>query len=198
MLHVAERWSREWRAFDNASAEVTNRVVVAPLGTVTATTETALFTTQTFGKGAAGDGQGGFWSQGQRLRITLEGLLTTIGTAGTITMNWRLDTNAGATLGVSIAITPVVSITKAPWSFEGMVTCRSIGTAGALYGMGKISFGSTVVTTTSPGRVFYMPDITADATTAIDTTADHSIVFTVLQTQAHTWIPQGGSVEVMR
>jgi hypothetical protein len=39
--------------------------------------------------------------------------------------------------------------------------------------------------------------VNPDATTAIDTTAAHVIILTVLQTQAHTWIVQTGGVEAL-
>jgi hypothetical protein len=187
-----------WRHFDNASAEVLQRVSRGAQATVTATTETALFTSQSFAGGAAGDGEGGFWYPGKTVRMWASGLLTTIGTAGTITLNWRLNSISGNSLGASVAITPAISITKGSWLFEGRITCRSIGSSGTLIGQGGITFGSTVVTTTSPGRTWLMPDVNPDATATIDTTAaSTSILLTVLQTQGHTWIAQMGGVEVL-
>lgn len=136
---------------------------------------------------------------GRTLRVWVSGFVTTTTTAGTITLNWRLNSISGNSLGASVAITPIISITKGAWIFEGRIVCRSIGSSGTLIGAGQIAFGSTVVTATSPGRTWLMPDVNSDATATIDTTASagNSIVFTILQTQAHTWQAQMGFVEVL-
>lgn len=182
---------------DNASAEVLQRVVRGVGTTTTATTETILLASQPFAAGAAGDGEGGFWYPGKTIRMWASGLLTTIGTAGTLTLNTRLDTISGASLGASPAITPVISITKGSWLYQCIVTCRTLGTSGALIGQGGIVFGTTVVTAPAAGADFLMPNVNPDATAAIDTTAAHTLVFTILQTQAHTWTVQMGGVEVL-
>ncbi len=165
---------------------------------VNATTEGILFATQQFaGSGSNTSGQDGFWYPGKSLRIYASGFLTTIGTAGTITLNWRLDSITGASLGASVAITPIVSITKGAWVFEGWVTCRSVGSSGTIIGSGRMVFGSTVVTATAPGRAWLLPDVSSDATATIDTTANHQVVLTTLMTQAHTMTTQLGFCEVM-
>lgn len=200
MLHVTGRWRDEWRAFDNASADVAARVGKGVGLSATTTTETILFATQPFASaGANTQGEDGFFAVGRVIRLWASGFLTTIGTAGTITMNMRLNSIAGNSLGASVAITPVISITKGAWLFQAMIACRSVGSAGTLIGAGQITFGSTVVTTTSPGRTWLLPDVNSDATATIDTTlaGGNQIVLTTLMTQAHTMTTQIGVCEVL-
>ena len=185
---------------DLATADALGRVGKQVGLSATTTTETILFATQPFASaGANTQGEDGFFYVGRTLRIRVSGFLTTIGTAGTITLNWRLNTISGNSLGASVAITPIVSITKGAWIFEGYVTCRSVGSAGTLIGSGQIVFGSTVVTATSPGRAWLLPDVNSDATATIDTTVagGNQIVFTTLMTQAHTMTTQIGTCEVL-
>lgn len=185
---------------DNASAVVNSRVGKGVGLSATTTTETILFATQPFASaGANTQGEDGFWAQGRAIRIWASGFLTTIGTAGTITLNMRLNSISGNSLGASAAITPVISITKGAWLFQAMIVCRTVGSAGTLIGAGQITFGSTVVTTTSPGRTWLLPDVNSDATATIDTTVSggNQIVFTTLMTQAHTMTTQIGVCEVL-
>lgn len=183
---------------DMASAVACARYEVAAGLSVASTTEGILFATQSFpGSGSNTNGQGGFWYPGRTIRIRVSGFLTTIGTAGTITLNLRLDSISGASLGASVAITPVISITKGAWIYEAYATCRTMGASGVIIGSGTITFGSTVVTATAPGRTWLLPDVNSDATATIDTTAAHQLVFTTLMTQAHTMTTQMGTCEVL-
>lgn len=185
---------------DNASAVASARVGGGAGLSATTTTETILFATQPFASaGANTQGEDGFFYPKRAIRIRVGGFLTTIGTAGTVTMNLRLNSITGNSLGASVAIVPVISITKGAWIYEGVVVCRSVGTAGTLIGHGQITFGSTVVTATSPGRTWLMPDVNSDATATIDTTlaGGNQLVLTTLMTQAHTMTTQIGICEVL-
>jgi len=204
-LHRLAQAAREGHPFpigggDNASANTLPRVGKGVGLSATTTTETVLFASQPFASaGSNNQGEDGFWYVGRTIRFWVSGFLTTIGTAGTVTLNWRLNSITGNSLGASIAITPIVSITKGAWIFKGVVTCRSIGSAGTLIGAGEIIFGSTVVTATAPGRTFLMPDVNSDATATIDTTLSggNQVVLTTLMTQAHTMTTQLGLCEVL-
>jgi hypothetical protein len=189
-----------WRHFDNASAVVNARVGKGAGLSATTTTETILFATQPFSSaGANTQGEDGFFAVGRAIRLWVSGFLTTIGTAGTITLNMRLNSIAGNSLGASVAIAPIPTITKGAWLFQAMITCRSVGATGTLIGTGQITFGSTVVTATAPGRTWLLPDVNSDATATIDTTlaGGNQIVFTTLMTQAHTMTTQIGVCEVL-
>jgi hypothetical protein len=164
----------------------------------TTTTETILFAShQLGGAGSNTAGQDGALEVGTYMRLWVSGFLTTIATAGTITLNMRLNSISGNSLGASIAITPIVSITKGAWIFEARCMLRSTGSSGTIIGAGQITFGSTVVTATAPGRTFLLPDVNSDATATIDTTATNQVVFTTLMTQAHTMTAQMGNCEVL-
>lgn len=197
--------AREGRPYPVGGGDLATAVASARVGkaaglSATTTTETILFATQPFASaGANTQGEDGFWYVGRSLRIRVSGFLTTIGTAGTVTMNLRLNSISGASLGASVAIVPIINITKGAWIYEGYVTCRSVGAAGSLIGSGQIVFGSTVVTATSPGRTWLMPDVTSDATAAIDTglAAGNQLVLTTLMTQAHTMTTQMSVCEVL-
>lgn len=201
-LAQAARKGRPWPVGggDNASAVVNARVGKGVGLSATTTTETILFATQPFASaGANTQGEDGFFSVGRLIRIYVSGFLTTIGTAGTVTLNMRLNSISGNSLGASVAIVPVISITKGAWEFTAYVSCRSVGSTGTLIGSGEIQFGTTVVTAPSAGATFLLPNVNSDATATIDTTlaGGNQIVITTLMTQAHTMTTQIGVCEVL-
>src|SRR5258708_39259132 len=135
-----------WRNFDSASAEVASVVSIGAAVAIPGTTEGALSVSQTFpGSGAqvtgianqtTGPRVGGsvFWKQGTAIEVLLRGVATTGGTPGNLTLNWRLDSISGASLGASATITLLASQTNVCWEFRGDIVCRSVGTAGELLG----------------------------------------------------------------
>jgi hypothetical protein len=185
-----------WRHFDNASAEVAALSIDVAEAGITGTTEGIVFQTTPQAAGDALLGRGGFWQVGKAIRLWVAGTITTTA-AGTLVVNCRLNSVSGNTLGASLAITVVTTITNATWVYEEYVVCRSLGTAGTLWGQGKITFNSTLVTTTSPGRTWLLPDI-SPATATINTTISNSLVVTALWSLAgNTMTTQQGFAETL-
>jgi hypothetical protein len=172
----------DWREFDYASAEVNKSADIAAGPTISGVTIGIINTSPTWAGSGTGTGQqadGGFWRQGRSIQVILRGVATTGATPGTLTFDWRLDTTGGASLGASPAITLLASQTNAVWKFEGDITCRSVGTAGTLWGQGDLTFATALVT-----AGLGMAPASAPTTATIDTTANHVIVVCVTLSQA--------------
>jgi hypothetical protein len=182
-----------WRHFDSATAEVASVVSIGAAVAIPGTTEGALSVSQTFpGSGAqvtgianqtTGPRVGGsvFWKQGLAIEVYLSGVATTGATPGTLILNWRLDTISGASLGASATLTLLANQTNITWEFKGQIICRSVGTAGTLWGQGKYLTDTSLIA--APAHIGMVPRITP-ATAAIDTTAAHQLIVTALLSQA--------------
>jgi hypothetical protein len=165
---------------DLVSYETTPRVDIAIGTAISGTTEGIISISPTYaGAGTSTGGTGGYWYPGRTVEVLLRGVATTGGTPGTLILNWRLDTIAGASLGASATITLLASQTTIAWEFRGDIVCRSVGTAGTLWGQGHLL---TNVAYIAENLVMVPPSV--PATAAIDTTANHSIVVTALQSNA--------------
>jgi len=182
----------DWRHFDSATAEVLSSVDIGAAVSIAGTTEAAIAVSPTYpGSGAAVGTQttanrvGGsvFWRPGLTIEVILRGTLTTGVTPGTLVLNWRLDTIAGASLGASASLTLIASQTTLSWEFIGDIVCRSVGTGGTLFGMGKLEVNNAVLASTAQ-PVMVPPS--APVTCAIDTTAAHQIIVTALESNAGT------------
>jgi hypothetical protein len=183
----------EWRHFDSASAEVASVVSIAAGVAIPGATEGAIAISQTFaGSGAAVTGiatqttanrvgNAVFWKPGLAIEVYLSGTATTGATPGTLILNWRLDTISGASLGASATLTLLASQTNITWEFKGQIICRTVGTAGTLWGQGKYLTDTALIA--APAHIGLVPRITP-ATAAIDTTANHQLVVTALLSQA--------------
>jgi hypothetical protein len=170
----------DWRHFDNASAVVLQRISLADGAAITGTTEGIISASPNWaGSGTNTAGTGGFWYPGKSVRFTSAGRLTTPASAGTMTLNMRLDTITGASLGASGALAVIASQTNVSYWFEYIVTCRSVGTAGTLFGMGKFVVNPIVLASTAQPAM--MP-ATGPTTATIDTTGNHQLVWTALFT----------------
>lgn len=82
-----------------------------------------------------------FENLGKTIRITAHGRISTVVTTpGTLTLQVRLTDSAATTVSVfdSGAMTlNVTAQTNTPWILEATLVCRSVGSAGTLFGFGK-------------------------------------------------------------
>lgn len=182
------RWLRERGLTEvrpsSVFADVSSAVALRGVWTVdgpslnTSVVETVIATSPVFagaGAGAGADAAGGFWYSGRAIRIFWEGILSSVSaTPGNITLNTRLNSNAGNSLGVSAANALANSMAAIAQTMELRVVCRSIGAAGALESNVEYHtlMNATQLTATT--------DMRNRATPAIDTTANNTIVVTGL------------------
>lgn len=76
-------------------------------------------------------GGGNYNDVGRAYRITGYGLITTLSSPGTLTMNVQHNSNGTfTTLGSTGAITPPASLTNAPFKLEGIAVWNSTGATG--------------------------------------------------------------------
>jgi hypothetical protein len=91
-----------------------------------------------------------YWWVGKKVCIRCFGQITTAVTPGNLTVALLYGTGADAN-GVSIVATPAMTLiasqTNQSWMAEFWVHCRSIGTAGTLFGTGTIDFTPAVIAT---------------------------------------------------
>jgi len=178
-------WDRfGWRHFDSASAEVIHGVDIAAGTSVAGTTIGIINTSPTWagsGSGTTQQSGGGFWAVGRSVKGYVRGTTTTGATPGTITIDVRLDTTGGAAVMTSGALTLLASQTTSSWELFFDITCRTLGSAGTLFGMGRWTAGTALFAAGSA-----MLPATAPATTTIDTTANHVFVVCVTESQAGT------------
>jgi hypothetical protein len=173
---------------DFATACVLARASVVDGTGVTGLTETIASASPLYaGSGASTLGSGGFWYQGRSLRFWCWGRLNTGASASTMTLNMHLDTTGGASLGASAAVSIVVSQTNISFFVKYNVTCRTIGAAGTLFGMGALEANPAVIASTN--QPVMMP-ASVPTTATIDTTVNHQLVFTaVFSATGHTLTP---------
>jgi hypothetical protein len=175
-----------WRHFDSASAEVLSAVDIAAGVSEAGTTEAAIGISPTYsGSGAAVGTQttasrvGGsvFWKPGLTIEFILRGTITTGVTPGTLILNCRLDSITGASIWISPTLTLLASQATVSTEIKGDIVCRSVGTAGTLFGMGKYLTDTTLIA--APAHIGMLPK-TAPVVATIDTTANHQIIITAL------------------
>lgn len=173
---------------DMATATVLARASIVDGTGVTGTTETIASASPLYpGSGSNTLGTGGFWYPGKSLRFWCWGRLNTGASASTMTLNMRLDTTGGASLGASAAVSIVVSQTNISFFLKYMVTCRSVGTSGTLFGIGALEANPAVIASTNQPM---MLPASAPTTATIDTTTNHQLVFTaVFSATGHTLTP---------
>lgn len=115
-----------------------------------------------------------FAQPGKGLKVLAMGKITTPASSqGNITVTVRYGTTTGGTsLGASTATALVASATNIPWRMEFYVWCRTIGSSGSLFMMGK--FETTTAVIASPSTIFF--PASAPAAVTVDTTAAQGIV----------------------
>ncbi len=124
-------------------------------------------------------GYGGFWHPEKTMRVTLFGQMTTAASSpGTFTPDWKVDTAATGTTGNTLGAGPAsatlaTSITSGCWCINGLITCRSVGSSGTIWGQAKWQPNTTLLTTQVE---LFMPN-TAPATATVDTTQNSFIKF---------------------
>jgi hypothetical protein len=131
------------------------------------------------GSGTGTQGAGGFWYPGRSIKVTLWGVMTTAGASpGTFTGDWKVDTVANGTTGNSLGASPAsatlaISITAGVWCWESWIVCRSVGTAGTLFGHGRWQPNTTLFSTQVE---LFLPNV-SPATAAVDTTQNSFLKF---------------------
>lgn len=126
-------------------------------------------------------GAGYFNRIGKKLRIRLFGRITTVLTPGNLTLGtfWGTGADAnGTSLGTSAAIALVASQTNLSWWWEVDVTCRAVGTSGALLLTGFFYANPAVIASTAQP---VMVPASAAAQVTVDTTAANIISLQALR-----------------
>lgn len=156
------------------------RAEIATSGTLAGTAKGLIPNTSSVPLAAgAASGVGGFWYVQRTLRIIIYGVMTTATTTpGTFTPDWGVDTAATGTTGNSLGAGPAsatlaTSITNAVWKINATITCRSIGTAGTLWGHAHWQPNTTLFTTQVE---LFMPNV-SPATATVDTSQNSFIKF---------------------
>lgn len=136
------------------------------LTAITATTETALWDVATRTPIPAN-----FAVPGRAWHLMAGGIYSTAAGAATLTITPRVGlVIGGITLGISIAQNTVVSLTNEAWWLEGILTCRSVGLAGATSTFmfsGHFSGGGAAATASSGMQIAFGGTLaTADSSIA--------------------------------
>ena len=105
---------------------------------------------------------GNFFVAGKTLRVKMSGVLTTLATPGTMTLNFILTAGSPVTLATTGAVTLTASMSGVPWELEYTATARST-TSVMASGILKI-YPTT-------GSVLVVPFTTAAAATIVAATA---------------------------
>ena len=108
---------------------------------------------------------------GRKLRIRAFGKITTVLTPGNGQMGILFGTGAdanGVNVVQSAAFALIASQTNISWNMEMYIHCRSIGTAGTLFGTGILEIGASVVA--SSAQPIMMPPSAAVVSAACDLT----------------------------
>lgn len=169
---------------DQATAEVLRGSWMADGASLTNSTVEGVSATSPSFAGTGGvtgpDSESGFWRPGRAIRIYWEGVLSSAtASAGNLTLNTRLNTISGNSLGPSSANVLAVSMASIVQTMELRAICRSIGAAGAL------EVGIEWHTLMNATQLTATTDMRNRATPAIDTTANNTIVITGLFTVAN-------------
>lgn len=131
-----------------------------------------------------------YWWVGKKVRIRAFGRITTAATPGNLTLALFYGTGAdanGTSIVASAAQTLIASQTNISWELELYVHCRSIGSAGTLFGTGKAFFGAAVVAVGD----FLLPATAAAVSAGVDLT----VAGNVLSVQA---LRSGSTAETMQ
>lgn len=114
-----------------------------------------------------------FFKVGKSLVVSASGVYSTKAAAtGTITINFKLGSTAILTTG---AVTPVASAVNYMWSFDGILTCQSIGSSGTVFGQGKVMH----IDDATPTYDLFAWPMTNTAATTINTTTQQVMDLTV-------------------
>lgn len=174
----------DWRHFDYATAEALKAVDIGA-GTSIAGTSIGIINTSPTWAGSLGatnqQSEGAFWRPGKVVQLLARGTTTTGATPGTLTIDLRLDTTGGTALVTSGALTLLASQTTSSWELSLEVVCRTIGTGGTVWVMGRWTAGTALF---AAGTAF-LP-ATAPGTATMDTTLNHSFVLCVTESNAGT------------
>lgn len=116
-----------------------------------------------------------YWWVGKKVTLRAFGQITTAATPGNLTVAVFYGTGAdanGVSVVASAALTLVANQTNIPWQMEVWIHCRSIGTAGTLFGTGQLDVGAAVVA--SGGG--FMPASAPVASGSVDLTVAGNIL----------------------
>ena len=128
----------------------TKTMLSGTIWTKTSSTALATWTTAATLIGAVGTGIGtltvgaGRLAVGTTIRVTMKGVFGTYSTAPTFTFALTLGGVSVCTTG---AVTSTLSLTSKGWNAEFLVTCRTTGSSGTVFGQGFIFMNTGVVTT---------------------------------------------------
>lgn len=133
-----------------------------------------------------------FGRRGRKVRIRLFGRITTAVTPGNLTLGLYWGTGAdanGVLLASSAAIALIASQTNLSWWIEWTVHCRSPGSAGTLFAVGRSSFNPAVIASTA------QPILMPASAPAVSAACDLTSQTLVLSPQA---LRSGSTAETMQ
>lgn len=131
-----------------------------------------------------------YWWVGKKIAIRAFGRITTVLTPGNLTLALLYGTGAdnnGVTIVTSAAQTLIASQTNLSWEVELKVHCRSIGSAGTLFGTGRAFFNTAVIAAGD----FLLPA----SAPAVSGACDLTVASNVLSLQA---LRSGSTAETMQ
>jgi hypothetical protein len=148
--------------------------------------ETSMFGTGVGSKAIAANGL----TAGRTVRVKVAGYFTTGLAPQNITAKIKLGTNVIA----SVTFAPITSATNLGWEIEGIMTCRTTGVGGTVFGQARIIMDSTTLTSS------LVDFAVATGTVAVDTTASQVVditVTTALADAGSTYVTSNGTVELL-
>jgi hypothetical protein len=131
-----------------------------------------------------------YWWAGKKVRIWAFGRITTAATPGNLTLQLNYGTGAdnnGTSIVASAAQTLVANQSNISWMVDLTIHCRTIGSAGTLFGTGIAQFGTAVIA----AGTFLLPATAPAASAAVDLT----VAANVLSLQA---LRSGSTAETMQ
>lgn len=131
-----------------------------------------------------------YWYPGKKVGFRLFGRITTAATPGNLTVSLLYGTGAdnnGVSIVASAAQTLIANQTSISWELALVVHCRSIGSAGTLFGTGKMIVGTAVIA----AGTFLLPA----SAPAVSGACDLTVAGNVLSVQA---LRSGSTVETMQ
>jgi hypothetical protein len=194
---------RNSTADKTVDGNILNNGTCITVGTMGVTTTSVSSTTTAETKSLVGTITGtftcpaNFMVVGRKLRLKLNGVITTGATAGTIT--WFVKF-AGTTIASTGAIAPTTSQSNMYWEAEIDIICRTVGTTGTFFAQGRVArMAAATSATTSP---IYVPirGNSADppAAVTVDTTVASLIDFqTTTSNNGHTITCNMAGLEVL-
>lgn len=113
-----------------------------------------------------------FFAIGRVLRVTAQGRIST--TTGPPTLT--LDVRFGSTVVWNgAAATTVASVTNKSWELMALLTCRAIGTAANLMGIGKCTSSAVVGSSGGNANTWVLPDSAPAVGNNFDSTAAQTV-----------------------